>query len=94
MKGYAEKDISEQLASLPPDRYELIGDTKIRRRDIPGYFNDEFWECIKIWKNCTTLGLPWSGGWATQPAHIARIIMVCDAEYNAVQRERMQRERK
>ncbi len=58
----------------PPSRTMIVADRwEVRRVDIPGMFNEAFWQAVRVWAAWKQRGWPFSGGWAEQPAHIVEI---------------------
>jgi len=47
---------------------------KVMKSDIPYYIDEQFWSCANIWGRWKQFGLPFTGGWAEQPAHIVDAI--------------------
>jgi hypothetical protein len=39
----------------------------ILRRDIPGYFTEDYYNALKMYNRFKRFGLPFGGGWAEQP---------------------------
>lgn len=58
----------------------------IKRKDIPGLFPPEVRQVIGYYWTAKKYGLPYSGGWAEQPAIIMDIITALDNE-DAIIRE-------
>ena len=46
----------------------------VERYKIPEYFNDYYYSCLQLYNRYMSYGLPWSGGWAENPAYILDII--------------------
>ena len=50
-------------------------------RDLAAYLNDEFYQCLNVYRISEDLGcLPFDGGWARQPEWIVRAIMLFKRE--------------
>ncbi len=56
----------------------------VRRDLIPDYFTDEAMEQIGLWNKYHTIGLPFAGGWAEQPAIYIDIIEALESQYRKV----------
>ena len=85
MKGLNAKDALTSRRNMPDKRREALGDNSIRSNRIPQLFSPYFWECVAIWRRYRTLGLPYAGGWAEQPAHLIRIIELFENCYEQEQ---------
>ena len=56
--------------------------TTIKRSEVNEYLDDWFWSALDVWYRWRTFGgLPFSGGWAEQPAHLVYVIEIADAAY-------------
>lgn len=75
------------------DTWVLLRDRKIRRGDIPGYLDSEFWSAFRIWKYYRRFGLPNGAGWANEPAFIVEVIDLFEDEREAHEAEEMERRR-
>jgi len=58
----------------------LVYGVKIKRFEIREYFTDEILKCVDFYWKVKMYGLPFSGGWAEQPAFLMRIIFLLDNE--------------
>ena len=47
---------------------------KVTKAEIPYYVDDDLWACITLWNRWKDYGLPFTGGWAEQPAHLVDAI--------------------
>lgn len=52
----------------------------IRRDKIPEYFSDDNLAAFELWEKFRLFGLPYSGGWAEQPARLVNIIQQLETE--------------
>ena len=57
-----------------------IGGVLIKRVDIPNYLTNENLELIEWWNKWKLYGLPYSGGWAEQPAIYIDVIEAIEEE--------------
>jgi len=64
--------ISDREMVSPKGLYTVI------KSEIPSYFTVENIEMINLWKNYHLMGLPFSGGWAEQPAIYMDVISVLE----------------
>ena len=63
----------------------------IMRSAIPQYVTPTFWALFRVWHRYHIgLGLPYSGGWAEQPAHLVDVIELYESLYRQFQMERQQ----
>ena len=70
---------------MPPARVEILAGMKVRRCDIPGYFTEDFAAGLRMWGDYQRFGLPYDGGWATQPAPLIALFRLFDGEQAAWQ---------
>lgn len=61
----------------------------MERRDVPGLFSDEYWAALRLWNRYKLFGLPFSGGWADQPAVVVDILEALEGANRAVEKERI-----
>jgi len=60
------------------------------KSQVAEYVDEHFWSVVDVWNRWKTLGMmPFSGGWAEQPAHLVEAIETAEAAY--VEAERQQR---
>jgi hypothetical protein len=58
----------------------------IRRSEVNEYLDDWFWSAFDVWYRWRMFnGLPFSGGWAEQPAHLVDIIETAEAAHKGAQ---------
>jgi hypothetical protein len=56
--------------------------------EIPGLFTEDFYRVLAAWwRYHIGMGLPFSGGWAEQPAHVVAYIETFESYYQAYQQE-------
>jgi hypothetical protein len=67
----SERDIGREM---------ILRGHSIKRQDIPTYFTYENMQRIEFFWKYKTLGLPFSGGWAEQPAYLVDIIIALETE--------------
>jgi hypothetical protein len=53
---------------------------KVERKEIPSYFTPDNIAKINFYWAWKTLGWPYSGGWAEQPAQLIDIVMTLESE--------------
>jgi len=56
---------------------------KVLKSEIPEYVDEQFWSCANVWSRYKQFGLPFTGGWAEQPAHIIDAIEAVEQGMNA-----------
>lgn len=66
----------------------------VEPKQVADYYNDEWWKAHGVWASCRAYGLPFSGGWAEQPARLMDAISIMDRIYERVERERTEAEQK
>lgn len=84
--------------SIPDDSKQILAPgLAIQRNKIPDYMFAEFGECVRAWKKWNEKSLlPYSGGWAEQPADLITVFDVFDAvllEHEKAEAEMRQLER-
>jgi hypothetical protein len=47
---------------------------EVLRRDIPGYFTDDYYSALKVYNRYRRFGLPFLGGWAEQPEWLIELL--------------------
>jgi hypothetical protein len=52
----------------------VAGKYRIRKKDVPGYFGDDFLDAYMFYSQYRTFGLPFSCGWAEHPAVMIELI--------------------
>ena len=62
-----------------------LGGQKIRRRDIAAMFDEYTRAALDIWAGFHRFGLPYSGGWAEQPAVLMDVISAIEEEYHGTE---------
>ncbi len=65
----------------------LVGNEWVERREVPKFFNEEFWSAYRIYSRFRRFGFPYSGGWEEQPAHIVELIEAMDQARDIAVRE-------
>lgn len=56
------------------------------RSEINAYLDDWFWSAFDVWYRWKTFGgLPFTGGWAEQPAHLLMVIEEAEAAFKGAQ---------
>lgn len=66
----------------------------IQRKDINSYLDETFWSAYIIWCRTENLGcLPFSGGWAEQPAAITEVINLFKVEQSKWEAEQMEKKK-
>lgn len=59
----------------------------IMRSEVNAYLDDWFWSAFDVWYRWKMFGcLPFSGGWAEQPAHLITVIEVAEAAARSADR--------
>jgi hypothetical protein len=53
---------------------KFLGGHRIKRWDIPSYFDEDFLACAELVNNFHHYGLPYSMGWAEHPAHVIEVL--------------------
>lgn len=54
-----------------------------KKKEIPTFFTDYFWKCVKLWKPYNEKGiLPYSVGWYEHPKVVIDIIQNIEEKYN------------
>jgi hypothetical protein len=71
----------------------LLRDCKVRRGEIAGYLNAEFWTAFRIWKYYRRFGLPNGAGWINEPASTIEIIDLFEDEREAHEAEEIRSRR-
>lgn len=56
-------------------------DYKVERRKIPEYLARDEIEMIRFFWQWKSLGWPFSGGWAEQPANLVDVVFLLEGEY-------------
>lgn len=81
-----------------PKVYQMVGDgrlhvtyqgrlVRVLRSEVGQWVDDWFWSVLDLWWRWKTFGaLPFSGGWAEQPAHMIEAIETAEAAYKETQR--------
>ena len=65
------------------------------RSEIPALFTERFYRVLAVWwRFHIGLGLPFSGGWAEQPAYIADYLDILESMHQAYQQEKQWQSRK
>jgi len=63
-----------------------LGGQKIRRGDVATMFDEYARTALDIWAYYHRFGLPYSGGWAEQPAVLMDVISAIEEEYHGTER--------
>ena len=76
-EGFHKEEAQAQF-KVSPDRWELFGQWKIRRKNIVGLFTADFWSNYRLWSTCDKYGMPYSVGWAEHPAPLVNMLRIFD----------------
>jgi len=86
-----------------PKIYRQLGDgrlnvtyqgrlVKVMRSEVGDWVDGWFWSALDVWWRWRMFGgLPFSGGWAEQPAHIVEAIETAEVAYKGVEQSRYDR---
>lgn len=76
----AGRGSEEMLRNFKHDSsWEIAGNWRVKRNEIPNYFTDEFWHNLSIYRTFKTMGLPYNIGWAEHPKDIVALIRIFDS---------------
>lgn len=68
LEGYHLRD--SELRKMPDDAKKAIAGRAVQLNRFHEYFTEEFSELLSAWMNTKRWGMPFSGGWAEQPARV------------------------
>jgi len=57
------------------------------KSQVGEYVDEHFWSVLDVWRRWKTLGMmPFSGGWAEQPAHLVEAIETAEMAYTEAEK--------
>ena len=62
----------------------------VERRQVPELFTEYFWTALMFYNRFKLMGLPFSGGWGEQPAHLVDVIESFESASRAVEHGRIE----
>jgi hypothetical protein len=72
---------------------KLWNDIRINRADIPSYWTQYYYSALRIFYRYKRFGLPFSGGWAQQPAYLIDMLELFDSIQDSHERHEMNKEK-
>lgn len=55
-------------------------DRVVRRNQVHGVLNGEFWSAYRLWKRWRRFGLPTGAGWLAEPETTIRVLEIIEDE--------------
>ena len=59
----------------------------VLKKDVVGYFTEDFYSAISIWSITQRYGLPNNDGWQNEPFAVIEILNLFDNEKSKIERE-------
>lgn len=67
----------------------------VKRKELKGYLDEYFWSCLNVFFMTENMRcLPFSGGWAEQPAEITSVISLFRLEQSKWEKEEFEKKSK